>query len=122
MLTDKLPDHPISLGSTKIKPRLFVTIGAVLVHFPRPPNMTLDSSLIATVAIRVAPNLTSEILNQLQDDLFSLKQCSLVSKKWREPALKWLFAAIVVRITATDPWSYLRWFGESMPGAVRDGR
>lgn len=83
--------------------------------------MVLNSSLIATVAIRVAPNLTNEIIGQLRDDPFSLGQCSLVSKMWRERALKWLFAAIVVRITATDPCSYLRWFEEPMTGTFGGG-
>lgn len=83
--------------------------------------MVLRSSLTATVAIRVAPNLTDEIIGQLQDDIFSLRQCSLVSKVWRERASKWLFEAIVVEITATDPWSYLRWFEEPTPGATKGG-
>ena len=79
-------------------------------------DMVLKSSLIATVAIRIAPNLANEIIDQLQDDSFSLRHCSLVSKTWRERALKWLFAAIVMQFTATNPWSYLHWFEEPTPG------
>lgn len=78
--------------------------------------MVLKSSLIATVAIRVAPNLINEVVGQLRDDTLSLRHCSLVSKTWRERALKWLFTAIVMQITATNPWSYLHWFGEPTPG------
>lgn len=83
--------------------------------------MVLKFSLIPAVAIQAAPNLTNDIIDQLRDDAFSLRQCSLVSKAWRERALKWLFAAIVVQITARDPWSYLQWFEEPTPGGVQGG-
>ena len=81
--------------------------------------MTPTTSLIAAVVIRVAPNLINEIIGQLRDDVPSLRQCSLVSKKWRGESLKWLFAVIAVEITVADPWSYLRWTGEPVPG--KDG-
>lgn len=82
--------------------------------------MTLKQScLMATVVIRIAPNLTNEIIDQLQDDPSSLKHCSMVAKSWRDRALKWLFENVVVKITTTDPWSYLRWLGESIPGMIR---
>ena len=83
--------------------------------------MVLKLPLIATVAIRVAPNITNEIIGQLRDDTPSLRQCSLVSKAWREGALEWLFAAIVVQITAKNPWSYLQWFEEPTPGTIAGG-
>jgi len=76
---------------------------------------------MATIVIRFAPNLADEIIDQLQDDTPSLRHCSMVSKYWRGRALKWLFEAVVVQITATNPWPYLRWIGESTPGMVSDG-
>ena len=83
-------------------------------------DMAPKSSLMATVAIRVAPNLTDNIVDQLKDDPPTLRQCSLVSKLWRARALKWLFEAIVVQFAA-DPRSYLRWVEEPMLGTVYDG-
>ena len=101
---------------TDIKLQSFMAMGAAYTPLLHRFDMTLKSSLTATVAIRVAPNLTKEIIDQLHDDPLSLRHCSLVSKTWRERALKWLFAAIVMQITATNPWSYLHWFGEPTPG------
>jgi len=77
--------------------------------------------LMAAIVIRIAPNLTDEIIDQLHDDTSSLRHCSMVSKSWRSRALKWLFEAVVVQITATNPWSYLQWIGEPTPGTVSTG-
>ena len=86
---------------------------------PYHPVMTSKRScLMATVTIRIAPHLTNEIIDQLQDDTLSLRNCSMVAKSWRDRALKWLFEAVVVQVTARDPWSYLRWLGNPTPGRI----
>lgn len=76
---------------------------------------------MATLAIRVAPNLTNNIVDQLKDDAPALRQCSLVSKSWRTRALKWLFEVIVVQFAA-NPQLYLRWIEEPLLGTSSIGR
>lgn len=73
---------------------------------------------MATVVLRVAPNLINAIVDQLRDDPPSLRHCSVVAKRWRERSLKWLFEAIVLQITA-DPWSYIQWLEEPVPGTIQ---
>ena len=83
--------------------------------------MAPKSRLMATLAIRVAPNLTNNIVDQLKDDPPALRRCSLVSKSWRARALKWLFEVIVVQFAA-NPQFYLRWVDEPLLGTSNTGR
>jgi hypothetical protein len=81
--------------------------------------MALKPRLMAAMVLRVAPNLINAIVDQLRDDIPSLKRCSKVAKLWRARSSKWLFEAIALRITA-DPWSYTQWLGEPTPGMIQD--
>lgn len=42
----------------------------------------------------------------------------MVARRWRERSLKWLFEAIVLRITA-NPCSYIQWLEEPTPGMIQ---
>jgi len=79
----------------------------------------LKPCLMAAIVLRMAPNLTNAIVDQLQDDTSSLKHCSMVAKRWRERSLKWLFEAIVLR-SAADPWWYIQWVSEPTQGMTED--
>lgn len=54
-------------------------------------------SLPASHLINDYQELVDGIIDNLWDNILSLKGCSLVSKSWRPRAQEWLFVAVAIR-------------------------